>query len=322
MPNPYHDAEGKFSTKNEMKAAYEDLATKGDLEGYFKLRTEYEAISKEMAPFEVKATPVSSKPSLPPIVTSLNPLSEPPRNADLRYVIDYEYDNYAEPAGRESDYGRNRVYSGLRIETVPPVRTILASIFNAHESDIPDDLVDYATNVLEMDDEDAYEIGASGGYYGEEVYINSTQIPALRAWYYKADNANDANGVLEYVRSKGVDTSGKTPVEALKAQLALENKGKLPAAVANANSIEVKSLRASNIIIPDKAKFDNTVASELPKASKSSNGSARDAVFTAVVAKDKNDKYVLVDGYSRVKGLPPGRATNYIVLSRSWAGSY
>jgi len=44
MANPYHNGEGRFCSKGEMTAAVEELGKKGDLEGYFKLRSEYEAI--------------------------------------------------------------------------------------------------------------------------------------------------------------------------------------------------------------------------------------------------------------------------------------
>lgn len=44
MANPYHDEHGKFCSKGEMQAAIQGLAAKSDLEGYFKLRTELEAI--------------------------------------------------------------------------------------------------------------------------------------------------------------------------------------------------------------------------------------------------------------------------------------
>ena len=44
MANPYHDSEGRFCSKGEMQTAIKTLAQKGDLDGYFKLRTEYEQI--------------------------------------------------------------------------------------------------------------------------------------------------------------------------------------------------------------------------------------------------------------------------------------
>lgn len=44
MTNPYHDAEGRFSSANEMKEAIAILAQQGDIAGSIKLRQEYDAI--------------------------------------------------------------------------------------------------------------------------------------------------------------------------------------------------------------------------------------------------------------------------------------
>jgi hypothetical protein len=47
MANPYHDENGKFCSKDEMRAAIDNLATKSGpaaFDNYFKLRTEYETI--------------------------------------------------------------------------------------------------------------------------------------------------------------------------------------------------------------------------------------------------------------------------------------
>lgn len=46
MANPYHDETGKFCSKGEMQTAINKLASKGDFEGYFALRTELERIEK------------------------------------------------------------------------------------------------------------------------------------------------------------------------------------------------------------------------------------------------------------------------------------
>lgn len=46
MSNPYHDELGKFCSRDEMQAAIKKLADRGDLEGYFQLRTELHEIDK------------------------------------------------------------------------------------------------------------------------------------------------------------------------------------------------------------------------------------------------------------------------------------
>lgn len=44
MPNPYHDAEGKFCSKGEMQTAIEKAKQNGDFDTYFRLRTDMENI--------------------------------------------------------------------------------------------------------------------------------------------------------------------------------------------------------------------------------------------------------------------------------------
>lgn len=46
MANPYHDETGRFCSKGEMQTAINNLAQKGDLDNYFKLRKEFEEIEQ------------------------------------------------------------------------------------------------------------------------------------------------------------------------------------------------------------------------------------------------------------------------------------
>lgn len=57
MANQYHDAEGKFCSKDGMKAAIKQLADKGDFNNFFKLNEEYNSIQNE----ETQATIASLK---------------------------------------------------------------------------------------------------------------------------------------------------------------------------------------------------------------------------------------------------------------------
>jgi len=47
MANPYHDEEGKFCSRGEMLGAIERVQNKGDYDGYFRLRTDFEAAEKD-----------------------------------------------------------------------------------------------------------------------------------------------------------------------------------------------------------------------------------------------------------------------------------
>lgn len=57
MANQYHDAEGKFCSKDGMKAAIKQLADKGEFNAFFKLNEEYNSIQHE----ETQATIASLK---------------------------------------------------------------------------------------------------------------------------------------------------------------------------------------------------------------------------------------------------------------------
>lgn len=56
MPNPYHDAEGKFCSRGEMQKAIQHAAETGNLEQYFELRTDFEKIENKTPNFNEKRT--------------------------------------------------------------------------------------------------------------------------------------------------------------------------------------------------------------------------------------------------------------------------
>lgn len=331
MPNPYHDEAGRFCSKDEMLGAVKRLGEKGDLEGYFKLRTEYEALVKTNAPFEKEVVvkpelrkrgrPPKAKQTAAPIETPISKLNEPSSKGDVTYApgIEYDYDWYGTPdwASDDDGYGRNRVYEGLRITEVNDVRGVLANLFTCSPDDIPDELYDYAVDELHMDSPDSYYIRGESGYYGEEISITTEEIGALKRWYYKENNARDYNGVLDYVRSKGVDTSGKEPLQAIKEQLAFENNGKLLQAVKDARYVGTTNLTFKQVKT-DETKMAQTAVPEASDMLK--NKTAKE--FSGVVVRDGKD-YVLVDGYKRTKALQGTRKNGeYIVLGRSQLDVY
>lgn len=60
MANPYHDENGRFCSKGEMRAAVNRLASGNNLDAYFTLRSEFEASSGE----SLNATPKLETPSV------------------------------------------------------------------------------------------------------------------------------------------------------------------------------------------------------------------------------------------------------------------
>lgn len=80
MPNPYHDAEGKFASHDEMKNAVQQAADQGDLDAYLKLRTGLEEAERP-TPNHRKLTPrqagtVYRVGSLTPQETHFNDLNQ------------------------------------------------------------------------------------------------------------------------------------------------------------------------------------------------------------------------------------------------------
>jgi len=47
MANPYHDEEGRFCSRGEMLSAIDRVQKKEDYDGYFRLRTDFEAAEKD-----------------------------------------------------------------------------------------------------------------------------------------------------------------------------------------------------------------------------------------------------------------------------------
>jgi hypothetical protein len=334
MPNPYHDAEGKFCSGPEMKAAYEALATQPvpDLEGYFKLRTEYEAIKANMAPFETPqrtnitataGTSLRKKRAKTPLeLTRASKLKAPDLNN--RYLLSYsdsgldmESDGYGTPPGEEpEEYGRNDVYYNPQVVGTPNVKHILAGTFGIEERDVPTDLYNYAVNNLEMDKIEAYQPDIIHGYYGEEGGVGFSDYvkTGLMSWYQQQPGLTDSAGIRDYVRSKGTNPDGNSAVDSVKAQLSEEYKGKLPKAVKEANKVYTKKFTPKQITITDASRFDRTK----PIGVEQKNSVAKD--IAGVVVKSEDGKYMLVDGYARLKShknTEPRKSREYIVLERS-----
>ena len=323
MANPYHDAEGKFCSAGEMKTAYEKLGQSGDLDGYFKLRKEYEDAREQMAPYEdwkkvlgTKA-PANKKASTSkasvkkvikksiqkePIEVEKHKLNEPV-NSDLAMYIDYEYNSWEED-------------SRVSIEAIP-VRNVLGKIFDVPEKDIPDELVEHARDIG-MDNPDNYDITTNNGYYGDEIAIYSDEYSKLRKWYLDQNNARDKDGILDYVRSKGYDTSGQEPLDAIKAQLAAENNGKLIDAVTNARAVGTIKLTPKQITVANPRHLEEVEATPVGKKNDASDA------FTGVLVERPTNvynkvEYVLVDGYHRYKEAlkSPRKNFNFIVITPS-----
>lgn len=154
--------------------------------------------------------------------------------------------------------------------------------------------------------------GYTHGYDGNsKIYIktkNDQLQKRIEQEYYKKPNAKDNKGILEYVRSKGQETAGLSPVEAIKEQLTNENNGRRSSLVDNATGVSTATLKIRDIQIKAKEHYENV--EPLPMES---NNTA-DKIAGVVVR--TGTTYHLVDGYHRTKELINDKRilSKYIVL--------
>jgi hypothetical protein len=208
------------------------------------------------------------------------------------------------------DYCRGAEYVNLRIESVD-LLNVLKNLFGCRNtSDVPDALFKEAV-ALGMDEIASYGVHTRPDYYGEEAYVtvNESVFDALTDWYFSRPNARDRDGVLEYCRSKGIDTSGLAPLDALRVQLDTENRGAGSVLVEGVTDISyVGNVYFSDITIPNKRHYEYVKPRTL-----TTDGIA-EKVAGVLVRDESRD--ILVDGYHRMKELRAQnkRVGRYIVL--------
>jgi hypothetical protein len=276
---------------------------------------------------ERKSTPVIEGKTFPPIIREPSKLNAPLAEIS-HYCFEYEYDqgtssNYYYDGSEEDDspsyaedMNRDSTIENLRVTEVD-VKSALAHTFNCPESQIPQDLIDLAEKEG-FANPDNWEIEVEGGYYGEELgnaSVHPEILAKLRGWYYDQADAHDAAGVLEYCRSKGSETTGLTPLEALKAQLTKENPGRTNNRVDTANVIRVAKLKFSKVRVPKTAaaRMQQIEArTAMPPAG------VKAPKISGIVIQQGND-YILVDGYHRLKSETSvnKRIGAYIILENN-----
>jgi hypothetical protein len=183
------------------------------------------------------------------------------------------------------------------IESVD-VRNLLAAVHNVDPSFISDDYVKYAED-NKWDTTDNF-ISEETGYYGEgtvDVELTPDLVQKMQEHYYTRPDAVDRTGVLAYCRSKGFDTTGKNPVEALKSQIRAENNNKAYSPVDNATKVNLQTIRLDSVIIPAKQHYEAVEPRPLDVKP------AGDQAIAGVVVKTRDGGYRLVDGYHRTKFL-------------------
>lgn len=234
------------------------------------------------------------------------------------YSVEYEYDGYycsgsSCNSDGYDDYCRDSEYDNIRVADGINTRAVLAEIYRCKSEDIPDDLVNFANNELELDDKDSYEVQVSRGYYGDEASVVLSDpknvYDKLREYYFARDDAKDDDGVLPYVRGKGISTKGMQPIDAIKTQLRAENKGMIVSHVENATKVERQDLNMKDVMVPQNEHFIKVD----PRKPIAPHG----AEETVGVVVQKGDSYVLVDGYHRFKhqSAKGAKGGSFIILS-------
>jgi hypothetical protein len=167
---------------------------------------------------------------------------------------------------------------------------------------------------LKLYDPSAYKVCGVRGYYGDEaeIYFEDEVKAKLEEWAYSNNNAEDWNNVLDYCHSKGLNTTGLTPIEAIKTQLKEEYKNfSLPYGIREAKYLIKTNIPVEEIQITNKTKLDHS--SPKPILSKTNR-----KPIAGVLISNGYKKYTLVDGYRRFKTLQQNNNSegSFIVLSR------
>jgi hypothetical protein len=257
--------------------------------------------------FAKSASVSKTNPKLPPVIVPESILKEPKAELDV-CLEDYEYDHYGRSEWDTTEEGYN-YYEGLRL--VEPINyTHAISRLVSKEWVAPKEILDWA-EANSLDRADSWEIEAVDSYYGQGVKttLAYNKFSDLQNWFYSFNNAEDANGVLAYVRDKGQPTKGLTPIQAIKAQLTLENNGRKHPKVEKATKVAMAILPISDVQIPNKNHFLSVSPEEIKPATEFSSPIA------GIVIKE-GDTYTLIDGYHRMRGLRSSaqKQANFIVL--------
>lgn len=193
------------------------------------------------------------------------------------------------------------------------MREVLANFHGVSAEDIPHHYFQHAVDEG-WNKQENFIVERGWGYYSEiETYVAASPelVQKVNDYYVNMEDADDAAGVLQYCRDKGFSTAGKTPVEALKAQLKTENGGKSHRYVDRANTVDVAYVKLDRIKIAAQRHYESIEARDLKPVN-------RQHKEIAGVVYYRNNEYILVDGYHRTKFLnQSARHKNgrYFVLS-------
>lgn len=293
-------------------------------ENHYATREEAQkAFEADMESEIIEETLRKSKKLGPPILLAPTSLTMP--STDAKYEIEYDYD---------------WSNGGCECEDICRCSTITNVQLTGWKDNNPDGLANYARIKLSMKagaaiPEDLkkklepyadfemiahdFEVNIVNGYYGEE--LDSIKAPqgltkVLNQYYYSQNNAVGHYSVLPYLRGKGYDTTGESPLTAIKGALRAENGGRLNKKVENAKSFKVVKIGLKNIKKLSKSQEAAAVKDQRKPLPVKETGMREE--IAGVAFKNETGEYELVDGYHRTayyENQTKRQKVSYIVLS-------
>jgi hypothetical protein len=241
-----------------------------------------------------------------------------PRQANLHYDgVEIDYDGYGcegcyvcDGSSEDADSYTscmNIQYYNLRMTSVN-VNLVLRATYGFNSGfDVPEDLTKKALE-LNLDSLDSYDLEEVPDYYGPtaEVKMNSRIFKELQDSYYEQPNAVDLHNYLDYARRHGVDTTGKSPIEALKEQAKINSGIDLPEKAVEATQAKVKEIDFTKIKVDDNMKLRPGEGKHL--------ASYEPARIAGIVYHQKNVGYVLLSGNDVVKNRKGPKKGTFIEL--------
>ncbi len=228
---------------------------------------------------------------------------------------DYYYDEGDSDSGDIDYHANDQHISSIGIKRVGDWEANVAKLFNTTKENIQNypELLALAKQ-LGADTPKAYYGYGEPDYYDDQPHIRfeDTVAKELANWYWKTSyNGFDHDGILEYVRGKGTETIGLSPIEAIKEQLRNENGNKINSLVEAARYVKIVNLRIDQITVTNETHL--TRVQPQPLEVPTENGKK----ISGVVVADRN-RFLLVDGYHRYKDAKKKGRTlgDYVVLSK------
>lgn len=212
--------------------------------------------------------------------------------------VDYDYDDYRCADDNCSGYYcHDKEYEGLRAAPIKS-RAYLAANFGVDEDQVPDEWVS-RMNALDLNS--SIRVEGERDYYGEQVavYVDPEVQEELASMYYSLPNATDEDRGLNYAREEGVDTTGLTPVEAVKQSLPeMSHTASIKKQIDKSSKVSREAIRMEAV------KFDQKALEASPSYDFSkSTATGHAAPSAGVLLPDPKDpaRFTLVGGYERFK---------------------